>query len=296
MKLDAGCLPSADYAADANAIVQLEAAGFGAVWALQSAHNPFFALTIAAAETNAIQLGVMDDAIFSRSPMITAQIAWDLARQSKGRFILGLGSAPPLHHSDAFDEDFSDPAARMREVVESLQAIWRAFQSDERLRYRGDYYQFRLMAPFFNPGPIAASDIPIWLLADEIASCRLAGEMCHGLHIGPLRRVDQFCEWRSALNEGMDRAGRPRDSIEAAAAVIVISGSSAEHREHALLDAQRHLGRLSTEALHQVAIVAEPDDVVNAVRQRYRGLVDRVCMIWNWRDEALTRAIAAEMQ
>ena len=315
MKFDAAYFPSRDYGADAIGIAQLESAGVAAVWALRSARNPFFSLSVAAAWTRRIQLGVLEDATFSRSPMVTAQIGWDLARQSGGRFALGLGGAPPAHQSDAFDEDYGDAEGRMREVIKSLRAIWRTFQNDERLRFRGDYYRFRLMAPFFNPGPIDCPDIPLWLTADDLDSCRLAGEMCQGLSINPLHSVDFLRDAQlPALHHGLRQSGRPRQSIEVAAPVFLISGSSPEFKSQAKQLAisrmtwlakqsdMRHFGAvdrdkpLNDEALNQIAIVAEPTEVVSAARQRFKGLVDRVCMIWNWDDEELTEAIASALK
>ena len=72
------------------------------------------------------------------------------------------------HIERRFSEEWRDPVGRMREYIESLRAIWNSFQTDARLRYRGEHYQFRLMAPFFNPGPIARiAEIPIYIAGDD---------------------------------------------------------------------------------------------------------------------------------
>ena len=162
MKFDAAYFPSRDYGADAIGIAQLESAGVAAVWALRSARNPFFSLSVAAAWTRRIQLGVLEDATFSRSPMVTAQIGWDLARQSGGRFALGLGGAPPAHQSDAFDEDYGDAEGRMREVNKScarygahsrmMSACVSAATTTDSDSWRPSSIQDRSIAPTFPCG------------------------------------------------------------------------------------------------------------------------------------------------
>lgn len=67
----------------------VEEYGFGGLWTAETSHNPFLPLTHAASATQNITLGTGIAVAFPRSPMVMANIAWDLADQSKGRFILG---------------------------------------------------------------------------------------------------------------------------------------------------------------------------------------------------------------
>ena len=285
MRMDAAFYPGGDLRADAEYASRLEAAGFAGVWSMHGRRNPYLPLTIAARKTGSVALGVMDDAGFQRSPMATAQIAWDLARQTGGRFRLGLGSQPPASQGAKIDADWSDRGGRMREVIGSLRAIWQTFQTGERLRYRGRYYQFRLMAPFFNPGPIEQPAIPLWLMADSPEICALAGELCQGIHVSPLHSASWIRDKITpAAAEGLKRAGRSRRDIELAAAVFVISGSDESMTvgwrrrvEARILDLAarlseeetRHLpgwdyrsGELPDQTLADIAIVAPPEQVV----------------------------------
>ena len=61
---------------------------------------------------------------FARSPMTMAQIAWDLNQLSNGRFVLGLGSQIKPHITKRFSMPWSHPAARMRELILAMRAIW----------------------------------------------------------------------------------------------------------------------------------------------------------------------------
>jgi probable F420-dependent oxidoreductase len=85
--------------------------------------------------------------------MIVANHAWDLQRHSHGRFILGLGSQVKAHNERRFSVPWIAPAARMGEYVQALRAIFRCWETGEKLDYRGKYYNFTLMTPEFSPGP-----------------------------------------------------------------------------------------------------------------------------------------------
>jgi probable F420-dependent oxidoreductase len=124
---------------------QVEAYGFDGLWTAEAAHNPFLPLTHAASVTERIELGTAIAVAFPRSPMVTAQIAWDLAAQSQGRFILGLGTQVKAHVTKRFSSEWSAPVPRLREYIQSVRAIWDTFQTGAPLRYEGESYRFILM-------------------------------------------------------------------------------------------------------------------------------------------------------
>jgi len=68
-----------------------EAIGFDGIWTSETAHDPFLPLTLAAEHSQTLSLGTSIAVAFPRSPAILAYIAWDLAKYSQGRFIIGLG-------------------------------------------------------------------------------------------------------------------------------------------------------------------------------------------------------------
>ena len=69
--------------------------------------------------------------------MVVAQLAYDLHRQSGGRFHLGLGTQVKGHNERRFSVPWSAPAPRMREYVESLRAIWRCWEKERAAALRG---------------------------------------------------------------------------------------------------------------------------------------------------------------
>ena len=331
IKLDVAIRLTGDLRHDAEQIKRAEQLGFDAVWVSETAHNPFFPLSIAAKETDRIRLGTRDAAAFPRSPMVAAQIAWDLARQSGGRFILGLSMLQREHIERRFSEDWRDPVGRMREYIESLRAIWTSFQTDARLRYRGKHYQFRLMAPFFNPGPIATPEAPVYLTGLNPEDCQLAGEICQGLHAHELHTASYLRQVViPSVEKGLDIAERERSDFEVTAPVFVMSGETGGERDRAARALRKRLATYSSnpsfrqvmslhgwgaladelqemagkkswaavqdamtdDLLHEFTVIAKPDDIYAALVDRYAGIVDRVCLEWNADNPRLLEAIA----
>ena len=74
---------------------------------------------------------------FARNPMVLANIGYDLQSISGGRFVLGLGSQIKPHIEKRYSEQWSRPAARMREMVLAIRAIWDCWQKARQARLRG---------------------------------------------------------------------------------------------------------------------------------------------------------------
>src|SRR5664279_2176 len=314
MKFDVTIFPQ-NLNAVAAIARQVEAYGFAALWASETSHNPFLPLTHAAAATERIELGTAIAVAFPRSPMVTAQIAWDLAAQSNGRFILGLGTQIKPHIEKRFSTPWTAPAPRLREYIESMRAIWNTFQTGAPLRYRGESYKFSLMSPFFTPGSIEHPDIPIYIAGVNEHLCRLAGEMCQGFHVHPFHTLSYLKEVVIPnVDHGAQQAGRARADCALACAIFVVTGNNAEEmNDHAtLVRAQiafyastpsykpvmelhgwgdladqlnilSHEGRwfemgelISDEMLNEFAVIAPANELAPAVKARYEGLLDRV--------------------
>ncbi len=103
---------------------RLEDEGYAGAWTAETSHDPFLPHVIAAEHTERLELGTAIAVAFARNPMILAQIGHDLQRYSDGRFIMGLGTQIRPHITKRFSMEWSQPAARMREFVSAMQAIW----------------------------------------------------------------------------------------------------------------------------------------------------------------------------
>ncbi|MEX1162998.1 MAG: LLM class flavin-dependent oxidoreductase [Nitriliruptor sp.] len=115
------------------------------------AHDPLLACAIAADHARQIAVGTAIAVAFPRSPMHVAHQAHDLPALADGRFVLGLGSQVQAHIEKRFSAIWRAPAARLREYVLALRAIWHAWETGERLRFEGEHYRHTLMTPFFTP-------------------------------------------------------------------------------------------------------------------------------------------------
>jgi probable F420-dependent oxidoreductase len=216
----------------AAAAAGVQDAGFAAMWVTETKHNPFLACGAGLAAADRIQAGSGIAVAFPRSPMVTAQLAWDLAEASDGRFVLGLGSQVKAHIQRRFAAPFDRPVPRLREYVHAVRAIFAAFRGDGKLRFAGDFYDFSLLTDFFNPGPISHPDIPVWVAAVGPAMLRMAGECCDGVFLHPLHSVDFLrATVLPAVTAGASATGRNRADVTLCCPVFVAVGDSAEDIE-----------------------------------------------------------------
>lgn len=213
------------------AAVEAEALGFDCVTTPEAGHDPFLPLVIAAEHTERIALGTNVAIAFPRSPMVTAQLAWDLQRLSGGRFQLGLGTQVRSHVERRYAATWDGaPGPRMREYVSCLHAMFDVFAggTDAKASFEGEHYRFTLMNPFFNPGPIEHPHVPIHVAAVNPYMARLAGELCDGLRLHP---VATFRFTREvvlpAVAAGAAAAGRAPAAVEVIGAPFLAVGADA---------------------------------------------------------------------
>ena len=316
LKLDAGLGTEGDYLKRMDRTARAaEDFGFAGLWTSETKHDAFLPLAVAAGATEAIELGTSVAIAFSRSPMETAQTAWDLQGLSDGRFILGLGTQVRAHVERRFSMPFDKPAARLREYIMALRAIWESFRTEGPLRFEGEFYRHTLITPFFNPGPIGHPEIPVYIAGVNTRLAHLAGELCDGFHVHPFHSPEYLRRTvKPAVAEGAREAGRRPEDVELATSVFVVSGEgdAAEAREsvraqisfyastptyRTVLEAHgwepvgERLGALAREKkwrempalvtdemLGAFVVEAAPEEVGPALEERYAGLVDRVAL------------------
>ncbi len=227
MKVDGGIgLGLTGIAASA---MESEEAGYDGLWSVETAHDPFFPLLLAAEHTNRVELGTGIAVAFARNPMNLAQIAYDLQAYSGGRFILGLGSQIKPHITKRFSMEWSSPAARMREMILAIRAIWDCWNNGTPLDFRGDFYTHTLMTPFFNPGPNPHGNAKIFLAGvgermTEVAGETCDGFLCHGFTTERyLREVTV-----PALERGLATSGRTMADLEISGPAFVVTGTTEE--------------------------------------------------------------------
>ncbi|MGI9613747.1 MAG: LLM class flavin-dependent oxidoreductase, partial [Acidimicrobiales bacterium] len=120
-------IPQADLSTIPAAVASIEADGYDGIVTLENRHDPFLPLAVAAVKSERISLATGVAIAFPRSPMVMANIGWDLQKASGGRFELGLGSQVRGHNERRFSVPWSAPAPRLAEYVLAIRAIWRCW-------------------------------------------------------------------------------------------------------------------------------------------------------------------------
>ena len=318
MKLDAGLAVEGKHLPTIDEVGRTaESLGFAGLWTSETKHDSFLPLAVAANSTRALDLGTSIAIAFSRSPMTTAQLSWDLQDLSGGRFILGLGTQVKAHIERRFSMPWGRPVARLKDYILALRAIWQSFQTQGSLDYEGEFYRHTLMTPFFNPGPIEHPEIPIYIAGVNTRLAKLAGELCDGFHVHPFHTLEYVRQIvKPAIAEGAEKKERKPEDIKLATSVFIITGETEEELEeqrekiraqaafyastpsyrivleaHGWEDTGEELGKLARdkkwdempglvtdEMLRAFAVEAAPDEVGSALKERYEGLIDRVSL------------------
>lgn len=314
MKVDFYYDPKSGLSGAPEAAALAKRLGYDGFFTAETGHEPFFPLVLSTQTAPGLDLGTAISVAFPRSPMNMAQIAWDLADLSSGRFMLGLGTQVKAHIVRRFSGQWMSPGPRMRDYIASLRAIWNSFQTGESLRYQGEFYSFTLITPFFNPGPIKHPDIPVAIAGVGPYMAKLAGEVCQGFHVHPFHTVkylDQVVLPR--IREGATEAGRDPEEVARISTVMVVTGRSSDEIEAAKPAIRQQIAfyastpdylpvlethgwdvgeRLSSlaragqweamgtliddEMLDSVAVVAPLDELGEAIRKRYGSRLQRV--------------------
>ncbi|WP_151483794.1 TIGR03617 family F420-dependent LLM class oxidoreductase [Streptomyces albicerus] len=218
--------PFDDYPAGAaQAAALCEEAGYGGFWSSEHYHDPFLALTHAAAATSTVDLGSCIAIALARSPMTLAYTANDLQRQSHGRLVLGLGPQHSSHIARRYSMPADRPARRMGEFVAALRAIWACWNHGTPLDFQGDFYTHTLMNPYLAPPANPFGAPRIFLAAVGPRMTELAGRIADGV-IAPPFATRRYLEevFLPAVHRGLAAADRPRSALTVMCCPHVVTG------------------------------------------------------------------------
>ncbi len=310
-------VPQEDLRRVGAAAKAAEAEGYDGIVAPENQHDPFLALAVAGAATTRIELHTGVAIAFARTPMAVAEVGWDMAGSTGGRFVVGLGSQVRAHNERRFSAAWTPPAPRMREYVQVLRAIWRCWRDGEKPAYEGQHYRFTLMTPNFTPPRIDAPPPAVMIAAVGPAMLRVAAEECDGV------KLHGFCTKKYLTDEimprieaGLAKSGRTRDEYEISGGGFLATGSDDESvarrfewvrqrvafygstpayypvfAVHGLEDLGLKLnalvrqgkwselaGQVPDDVAHLFAAVGRHDQIVGAIEERFGGLVDALTL------------------
>ena len=335
MKIDAG-IPTNDPREAGKATKALEDAGYDGAFTAETSHDPFLPLVTAAIETEKIELVTAIAVAFARNPMILANLGYDLQKLSKGRFILGLGSQIRPHITKRFSMPWSNPAARMKELIQAIRAIWDCWQNETNLNFKGDFYTHSLMTPFFNPGPNPYGIPKIYVAAVGPLMTKSVAESADGLLVHPFHTPKYLYETMLPIvKEGLSSTGKDRAEFDFSISVMTATGLSEETYKKAIQacksgiafyastpaykgvleahgygDLQGRLNLLSKEGkwgemtsliddelLNTVAVVAEtPEEVAQEIKKRYSDQGDRITPAFYSGEEGLASRVISALR
>jgi probable F420-dependent oxidoreductase len=224
---------------------------------------------------------------------------------------------------------WSHPAARMREFIQAMRAIWDCWYQGAPLDFRGDFYSHTLMTPMFTPTNTQHGAPRVFLAAVGPRMTEAAGEVADGLiaHAFTTERYLRDVTLPAVLR-GLAAGGRRREDFEITCPVFVVTGADEAAFEasrdairkqiafygstpayrgvleaHGWGDLQTELNVLSKrgewvkmgelitdEILEEFAVVAQPDEVPAALKARYGGAVDRIFCTFGFADDAARKA------
>jgi probable F420-dependent oxidoreductase len=225
------------------AIAELEQRGYDAAFSAEINNDPFFPLVLAAEHSQTIALTTSISVAFARNPMTMANQAWDLNQYSKGRFTVGLGSQIKPHITRRFSMPWSKPAARMREFILAMRAIWACWETGEKLEFNGEFYQHNLMTPMFTPsrkdyGAPGVNLAAVGPLMTEVAAEVANGVIAHGFtNVKYLQEVTL-----PAVQRGLEKSGRKREDFDISLPAMVVTGVNEEAFQQSRLAIQNQLG------------------------------------------------------
>ncbi len=311
MKFDAALPPT--HLKDVPAIAKAaEDLGFDALWTQETQHDPFLPFPLIAEHTSRLKMGTAIAVSFARSPANLAYTAWDLAAQSGGRFMLGLGTQVKAHIERRFGQTWPESVTgKLREQIQVIRGLWDCWQNGTRLNVRGEYYKITLMSPFFNPGPIEHPKIPIYIAGVNTGLAKLAGEMCDGFHVHPFHTPRYLNEViLPAIEEGAKKEGRTRKDVAVSVTAFVATtpedanfaraqvafyastpsyravmdlhgwGATAEQLSaHAAKGEWAEMPMLiNDEMLNEFCLVTDESNLAATLRSRYDGIADRLAL------------------
>ena len=261
MKIDASLM--FDPLRNGVMAAELEELGFDGVYSFEGQHDAFMSLATTATSTRRMDLMTSVAIAFARNPMNIAYLCNDLQLMSEGRFILGLGTQVKAHVERRFSMPWSRPAARMRETVQAIRTILDSWESGERLKFEGEFYNHTLMPPTFSPGRNPHGAPPIYIAGVGPLMTQVAAEVGDGYFVHPFHTRQSFAQLsKPALERGLEKSGRTRKDLTVSAQVVTATGEDKESLEKALFSARSQIAfYASTPAYKPVLEVHGWDDL-----------------------------------
>jgi probable F420-dependent oxidoreductase len=292
---------------------ELERLGADVLATAELGHDPMTQLLLAATNTRDCQLMSSIAVAFARSPMTLALTAHDVNALSKGRLMLGIGSQIKPHIEKRYSMPWSKPAARMREYVMALKAIWACWYEGAALDFRGEFYSHTLMTHMFTPTDTQYGAPPVLVAAVGPLMTEVAAEVADGVLLHAFTTEEYIRSvTMPAIESGLAKSGRTRADLQIAGTPFFVTGDTQEKFDAVKLAVRNQLAfyastpayrgvldsigygelqpeltrmskaglwqemgqRIDDTLLNKLALVGEPGEIATSLHQRFGDVFD----------------------
>ena len=295
----------------------VESQGFSGMLYTETGQVPWMQIAAAAMAAPSLTFTTGIAVAFPRSPMVSAQVAWELAGETNGKFRLGLGSQVKGHVVRRYSADFVRPARRLLDYVLAVKACFRAFRGEERLNHEGEFYNLSLLPDAWTPRSHEFGEIKVDISSVGPLMNRVAGQVADGVHVHPMHSM-HYVQHRllPEIEEGALLASRRSADVDLIVPVFAVAGDTPEERapwvnrtktqiafygttpnyafqfedlgfegvttalrdKMAAGDLQGMADTISDEMLDHFALVSTWDEMADRLKERYEGTASRVVM------------------
>jgi probable F420-dependent oxidoreductase len=203
----------------------------------------------------------------------------------------------------------------MREMVLAIKTIWDCWQTGERLKFEGEFYNHTLMSPIFSPQPNEYGLPKIFIAGVGPLMTEVAAEVGDGYFMHPFNTAKSMDELSLvAIDRGLASSGKSREEYTVSAQVVTATGLDEESMQAAVASARNQIafyastpaylpvlkchgwedlqveankltregnwmelaGLIDDDILNTFAVVGTPAEVAQKIASRYKGKVDRI--------------------
>lgn len=169
-------------------------------------HDPFVALSFAAAATKKLKLGTGILLVPQHEPIVTAKAIASLDQLSGGRFIFGIGGGWNVEELENHGAKYQTRFKQMREHVLAMKELW----TKEEASYNGEFVTFDRVWSW--PKPAQQPHPPIILGGETDHTLRRVIEYCDGWFPRPRGGFD-VVKGVAHLHQMAEKAGRDPKTI-----------------------------------------------------------------------------------
>jgi probable F420-dependent oxidoreductase len=169
-------------------------------------HDPFVALSFAAAATKKLKLGTGILLVPQHEPIVTAKAIASLDQLSGGRFIFGIGGGWNVEEMENHGAKYQTRFKQMREHVLAMKELW----TKEEASYNGEFVKFDRVWSW--PKPAQQPHPPVILGGETDHTLRRVIDYCDGWFPRPRGGFD-VVKGVAHLRQMAEKAGRDPSTI-----------------------------------------------------------------------------------